>query len=131
MDLTGSSGEAMRAQATPMRERGKERHKRDIEAAEPVSADLTINHEQPAQYKRPSKVASFQQSSATDPQPLPPLHDVEPRRMGPNGFVLASYRVHRRRGLCPFAVVPVACASSNKKPALKPAGQKTGAESCP
>lgn len=75
-----------------MRERGKERHKCDIEAAEPVSGDLSINHEQSAQYKRTSKVASFQQSGAANEQPLPPLHDVEISRMGPNGFVLTGIK---------------------------------------
>ncbi|WP_429574288.1 hypothetical protein [Paraburkholderia sp. UCT70] len=73
-----------------MRQRGKDRRKRDIEAAEPVSGDVTINHEQSAQYKRTSKVASFQQSGAADAQPLPPLHDVELSWMGPNGFVLTG-----------------------------------------
>ncbi|EEA01038.1 conserved hypothetical protein [Burkholderia sp. H160] len=73
-----------------MRERGKEWHKRDIDAAEPVTDDLAIKHELSAQYKRTSKVASFEQSGAADAQPLPPVHDVELSWMGPNGFVLTG-----------------------------------------
>ncbi|MGF6260652.1 hypothetical protein QF001_004174 [Paraburkholderia youngii] len=59
-------------------------------AAAPVTGDLAIDHEQSAQYKRTSKLASFQPSGAADAQPLPPLHDVELSWMGPNGFVLTG-----------------------------------------
>ncbi|MGF6746298.1 hypothetical protein OKW36_001934 [Paraburkholderia sp. MM5482-R1] len=81
---------------------------RDIEAAEPVIGDVTINHEQPAQYKRTSKVASFQQSGSADAQPLPPLHDVELSWMGPNGFVLTGIEfigdiAYARSWWCPAA----------------------------
>ncbi|MFP4891908.1 hypothetical protein [Paraburkholderia sp. EG304] len=79
----------MRVQAVPMRERGKERRKRDIEAAEPVTGDLAINHEQSAQYKRTSKLANFQPSGAADAQPLP-VARVELSWMGSNGFVLTG-----------------------------------------
>ncbi|WP_233854214.1 hypothetical protein [Paraburkholderia sp. HD33-4] len=80
----------MNVQVVPMRERGKPRPKRDIEAAIPVRGDMTISQQQSEQYGRMTKVASFQQSGAADAQPLPPLHDVEVSWMGPLGFVLTG-----------------------------------------
>ncbi|MFP4891212.1 hypothetical protein [Paraburkholderia sp. EG304] len=80
----------MKVHATPMRERGKQRDKRKIESAEPVTGDLTITQGQSVQYGRMTKIAAFQQSGAADEQPLPPLHDVELSWMGPNGFVLTG-----------------------------------------
>ena len=73
-----------------MRERGRQRARRDIEATEPVTGDMTIIQIQSEQYGRMTKVASFYVSGATDQQPLPPLHDVELSWMGPNGFVLTG-----------------------------------------
>ena len=73
-----------------MRERGRQREKRDIEAALPVSGDLIISEQKSPQYGRTTRVASFHVSGASDPQPLPPLHDVELSWMGPLGFVLTG-----------------------------------------
>lgn len=114
-----------------MRERGKDRHKRDIEAAEPVCGDVTINHEQSAQYKRTSKVASFQQSGSADAQPLPPLQDVELSWMGPNGFVLTDIEfigdiAYARSWWCPVA----ACLGA-RSVILFHAGMKSPAEAGP
>ncbi|EDZ99152.1 hypothetical protein BH160DRAFT_5554 [Burkholderia sp. H160] len=84
MGFIDSHGKTMRVLGILMQKRAKEPHKRDIEAAEPVTGDLTINHEQSAQCTRNSKVASFQQFGAADAQLLPTLHDVEwvrPRRV--------------------------------------------------
>ncbi|MFL9933627.1 hypothetical protein P0D88_31525 [Paraburkholderia sp. RL18-103-BIB-C] len=80
----------MKILATPMRERGKPRPKRDVEAAEPVTGDLTIAQVQSEQYGRMTKVASFHLTGTADKQSLPPLHDAEISWMGPNGFVLTG-----------------------------------------
>ncbi|MGF6981411.1 hypothetical protein QFZ99_000887 [Paraburkholderia atlantica] len=73
-----------------MRERGKPREKREIEAAVPVRGDLTINQSQSDQYGRWTKIATFQQSGAAHQQPLTPLHNVELSWMRPLGFVLTG-----------------------------------------
>jgi len=76
--------------ATRMRDRGRPRDKRAIEADAPARGDLGIAHVQSAEYGRTSKVASFHRAGAADPELLPPLHDVELSWMGPLGFVLTG-----------------------------------------
>ncbi|MGF6877345.1 hypothetical protein [Paraburkholderia sp. MM5477-R1] len=76
--------------ATPMRERGQQRPKRDIEHAQGVSGDMLITHEHSEAYGRATKIASFLMAGASDEPPLPPLHDVELSWMGSNGFLLTG-----------------------------------------
>jgi hypothetical protein len=73
-----------------MRERGKKRPQRDIEAGPVTRGDLQIAFAKSELYGRQTKVASFHLAGAADSQPLPPLHDAELSWMGPNGFVLSG-----------------------------------------
>jgi hypothetical protein len=83
----------MKVRATPRRVRGVARTQREVEQAESVTGDLLITQQQSQAFGSWSATASFYKSGASDPDPLPPLHDAILSWMGPNGFVLRGIEV--------------------------------------
>jgi hypothetical protein len=80
----------MLVDVSPMRERGKALPQHAVQSGPAVHGDLVIGQEKSSALNRYTNIARFQTAGATDPQPLPSLHDAALSWMGPLGFVLTG-----------------------------------------